>query len=336
MESRKDALRMVLKFDDIITDPYMLQQGYIYRDGFIFTFGQDNPAVFNRIVIRKPERARDFSNNLGFSYRSFEEHIELIDEHKIEKAHIICDNLDFIVNCPSLKDVIISPSFDADESFDYSPLYKMPNLKTVYCKTEYGDFEQYSVTLDCLAIKNLENISVDTNGCIGYEKVTTLKKLWLANHKRIVDFNDVSSSQMLQDVTLLNCSIKSLSGIYKCPKLHSLSLWNNRKLTDISELNSISSSLIELSIESCSKIEDFSVLQHLNNLQILHLSGNNIIPDLSFLKHMKNLKIFTFTVNVLDGNLDKCKSIPYVSCKNRKHYNLKDIDLPKNLSGDRR
>ena len=44
---------------------------------------------------------------------------------------------------------------------------------------------------------------------------------------------------------------------------------------------------------------------------------------------MKNLKTFIFNMNVKDGDLTPCLDLSYVSVKNRKHYNLKDADLPK-------
>ena len=45
---------------------------------------------------------------------------------------------------------------------------------------------------------------------------------------------------------------------------------------------------------------------------------------------MKGLKTFVFSVNVRDGDLSPALNLSYVySEKNRKHYNLKDKDLPK-------
>ena len=47
-------------------------------------------------------------------------------------------------------------------------------------------------------------------------------------------------------------------------------------------------------------------------------------------KKMKKLKTFILDMNVLDGDLTPCLDIPYVTCiRDRRHYNLKDSDLPK-------
>ena len=45
---------------------------------------------------------------------------------------------------------------------------------------------------------------------------------------------------------------------------------------------------------------------------------------------MKNLKTFVFNMYVDDGDLEQCKNLSYVYSEvDRKHYNVKDKDLPK-------
>ena len=52
--------------------------------------------------------------------------------------------------------------------------------------------------------------------------------------------------------------------------------------------------------------------------------------DSTEVKKMKKLKTFILDMNVLDGDLTPCLDISYVTCgKDRRHYNLKDSDLPK-------
>lgn len=171
---------MVLDIDEIITDPYLLREGYIFRDGFVFSMGEEYPTIFNRIVIRVPERAREDKVRTGYSYRTLEEHIELINHYGIKKAMVICDDLNFILNCPSIDDIEVWPSFEAPSGFDYSVLYKMPNLKAVYCRAIYGAYEQYKADIDYSKIKGLEQITMSDNGHSGYEKVPTLKKYGFA------------------------------------------------------------------------------------------------------------------------------------------------------------
>ena len=321
-----------LNLNELITDHFILVEGYIIRDGYFFIEGKKNSNIFNRIVIRKPDLARADEMRMGYSYRTLEEHIELINKYQIENAHIICDNLDFILKCPSLKDLDIFPSFDAKENFDYSVLYKMPNLKSLYCKTSYGDCGQYKTILDYSYISGLEELSMDTDGHVKFETVSTLKEMWISGNKKIRSFAGVSCSPILQGVTFLGCGIQSLDGIENHKMMKSLTLWHNYSLKDISALAHVSDTLTELVIDACSKIKDFTVLDSLENVEFLSLDGNNVLPNLEFLKKMKKLKVFTFTMNVEDGDLSNCMEIPYVSCRNRKHYNIKDRELPKNLS----
>lgn len=322
---------MVLDINEIITDPYMLREGYIFRDGFVFTSGQDNPVIFNRIVIRVPDRAREDKVRTGYSYRTLEEHIELINHCNIEKALIICDDLKFILNCPSINDIEVWPSYEAKEAFDYSVLYEMPNLRSVDCKIIYGAYEQYKANIDYSKIKGLEKLFMVDGGHNGYEKVPTLKEIWISGNKKIHDFGSITCSKMVEKTTVFSCGIRSLEGIEKQTALTDLSLWHNYSLRDISALENVSDTLKDLSIDACSKIQDFEVLNSLENLEYLSLEGNNKIPNLQFLKTMKKLKVFVFTMNVEDGDLSLCMNTPYVSCRNHKHYNLKDDDLPKNL-----
>ena len=106
---------------------------------------------------------------------------------------------------------------------------------------------------------------------------------------------------------------------------------NNRTLQDISSLSSVRESLRALRIENCPQITDFSVLKKLINLEHLELSGNNTLPSLDFLSMLPKLKTFLFSMNVADGDITPCLSLSYVYMeRGRRHYNLKDRDLPKN------
>ena len=54
------------------------------------------------------------------------------------------------------------------------------------------------------------------------------------------------------------------------------------------------------------------------------------MPNLKFLETMPKLKTLILNMMVADGDLSLCLNLSYVYLqKNRKHYNLKDSDLPK-------
>lgn len=129
---------------------------------------------------------------------------------------------------------------------------------------------------------------------------------------------------------MIKCELHSLDGIENSKKMQCLYLHYNRSLRDINALSKVKKTLRALRIENCPKIEDFSVLGELENLELLELTGKNSLPDLQFIKKMKNLKTFVFDMNVMDGDLSPCLDLSYVhSRKNRKHYNVKDKEMPR-------
>ena len=320
---------MIEELNKTVTDGYVLRHGFIVRDGFVFVLG-DKPAVYDTLLIRSPSDAVGPIKH-AYASKTLDEHIMLINQYQLEKAKIICRDLSFIVQCPSLKEISIYPDDFGSDSFDYSPLYSMPNLKSVCCQTQYGIHGQYKAYVDYSKMKGLREIGAAGSGHNGYETVSTLETLWISNCKKHRDFQNISCSDQLQDVTLMQCGIRELNGIEKHKKLSSLALYHNRCLSDISSLASLGDSLRILAIEGCPKISDFTFLSALRKLEHLQLYGSNMLPTLSFLKEMPNLKTLTFTMNVEDGDLTLCMNVPYASCKNRKHFNLKDAQLHKNI-----
>lgn len=315
-----------------ITELEDLSNAYIIRDGFVFTSGDEPANIFDSIVIRYPETADTFSPKIGFSSKPLEEHIELINKFQLEKAVVIADSIDFLTQCPSLKYLNIYPSDSADESFDYSPLYSMPEIKYLRCRTMLGLHEKSFTTVDYSKINGLKKIYLSGKGHLNFEKVTSLESLSADNNRTFKTLKGISSSDELHNLNLLQCGIESVEGIADFKSIERVSLGYNKKLNSINDLSAAANTLRVLMIQNCPKITDFSVLSKLENLEHLYLTGSNEIESLSFIKNMKKLKTFLFSVNVLDGDLTPCLDLKYASClKGRKHYNLKEKDLPKNL-----
>ena len=320
---------MGLMIDEVITDHLILREGCVLRSGFVFIQGQDYPPVFDRLLIRCPVRAQTNINMRGHSYKTLDEHIALINEYRLTKAAVICDDLSFITKCPSIKDIRVYPSFDAKPSFDYSPLYALPNLQTVSVRTRYGEGEKYRTTIDYSKIPNLQGVSAIGDGHLHLNEVPTLKKIWRSGDKKLRDLFQLSCSTQVEDLTVFSCGVHSLSGCEQYRNLTSVHLLLNRSLSDISALKYTSSTLKQLAIEGCPRIKDFSVLSTLKELEHLQLDGSNTLPSLDFLKEMKHLRAFTLSMKVEDGDMSNCLALPYATCKNYKHYNLKNEDLPK-------
>ena len=203
----------------------------------------------------------------------------------------------------------------------------MPKIKSLLIND--SDLGTLKSRIDYSKIKGLESVSVSEKMHLNFEKIETLKTLKIGSWNK-QDLRELFCSNQLDTLYMAQCGIHSLEGIEQSKKMQCLYLHYNRSLQDISALKNVKGTLKALRIENCPKIEDFSVLEELENLELLELSGKNTLPDLQFLKQMKNLKTFIFNVNVVDGDLTPCLDLSYVySEKNRKHYNLKDKDLPK-------
>lgn len=320
---------MISEIQKRVTDLDALRRGFVVRNGFVFTKTTHVP-VFDTLVIRQPCDAVSSSISSPKSEWSLEKHIQLVKEYQLEKAVIVCDDLSFITQCPSLTSLAVYPSLDTQNDFDFSPLYQLPNIRELYCATAYGDKDQFRSTIDYSRINSISHLSMAGPGHLGYEELPSLEKLWISGSERHDDFSNISRSALLKDVTMIQCGIKTLNGLNNHLQMQDLAVYHCRSLTDVSALTHVSKTLRSLTIENCPGITDFSVLEKLSELEHLHLYGNNVLPDLSFLRAMKKLVTFCFTMNVQNGDLSLCMDIPYVSCKNRKHYNIKDRNLPKN------
>ncbi len=319
-----------LKPHVVISEPL---DGPVYFNMTRFAPLADGFAFCNKdyLVIINPPDVLWESPVVPRSRKTLEEHIQYIQENQIKKALVVAEDISFLLQCPSLEHLQIIPPYSAT-TFDYSPLYDMPNLKRLNCQTVYGPKDNLSADVDYSRISGLEHLHLfGKKGHHNLNAVRGLRTLSFAQgqpaSKTLADL-DVAS---LEDLDLCQSPVPTLAGLENAKKLSKLGLSHCRQLEDISALSSIRESLTMLDIEACGKIKDFSVLAELRNLEHLRLYGSNSLPDLRFLENMPKLKTFTFTMNVLDGDLSLCMNVPYASCRNKKHYNLKDADLPKRL-----
>lgn len=157
-------------------------------------------------------------------------------------------------------------------------------------------------------------------------------KLWWTQDKQAKNFLSLECTDFLKEATLIQCSITSLDGIDKFFDMQSVHLYYLRSLSDISTLEKCANSLRALTIESCPRVTDFSVLYTLNKLEHLNLMGSNVLPDLKFLEHMPNMKTFVWSMPVADCDLSPCLRLPYASyTRGKRGYNYKDRDLPHKL-----
>lgn len=308
-----------------------LAKGYSIRDGYVFT-AFDRSNIHDAIVIRKPETADSWTPKLGMSSRTVSEHIDYVNGNKIVKAVIIAEDISFICQCPSLKCLRIIPSDTSGDGFDFSPLYDIPSIKKLECHTTYGTCGMHKSTIDYSCIGEIDELVIpDGQGSINYNRIPSLRSLTIADASgKEGDLRDFFCSSHLEKLSLLQCRIRSLNGLERSSAIQSVELSYLRSLSDISALEYAMSTLTSLTIENCPKISDFSVLSSLYALEHLELYGGNTLPNLKFITGMGKLKTFAFSMDVADGDLTPCLTIPYTySQKNRKHFNLKDSELSK-------
>lgn len=302
----------------------------IERDGFMFTSVTAPANILDGIVLRNPETCDCSSPKRSFSKRSLEDHIKLINEYKLEKACVIAENLEFLLQCPTLKYLEIIPPKTAPENYDYSPIYRIPEIRYLEASTEYGLLHAPShTTIDYSKIKGLKKVIIGEKGHNNINKLNQLEELYMFDSE-LGNLKDMEFKNTLKHLAINQTGSKTLEGIKEYKNLQRIDLFYERKLNDVSEIGELADNLRFLSVQNCPKITDFSFLEKLENLEFLDLDGRNKIPNLSFLKKLPKLKMFIFSMEIEDGDLTPCLDVPYVRCdKGKKYYNLKNADLPK-------
>ena len=87
----------------------------------------DHSKEKDTIVLIHPFTAMWEAPILPRCTKPLEEQIEYIRQHNIKKAIVVAENIEFLRQCPSLEYLKIIPS-DTVSTFDYSPLYDLPNI----------------------------------------------------------------------------------------------------------------------------------------------------------------------------------------------------------------
>lgn len=261
------------------------------------------------------------------------EYIDFINSNGITKAKVTMPTLDGIQKCRSLKYLHIIPPQTVTTGYDFSPLYDMPEIVSLFCNNCSGFNWRRINEIDYSRIKGLKALSCEANrGAKNFERISGLKSLTVFSFgTKGKGIEDLFCSTELDTLKMQSCRNSSLDGIEKSRKMTCVYLYLNRNLQDISALRNNSDTITSLNIENCPKISDFSVLHELTKLENLTLWGSNTLEDLSFIKKMPNLKTLRLSMNVLDGDLSECKRLSFV-CVDRihRHYNVKEAELPQN------
>ncbi len=288
-------------------------------DGFAFASLIDENVCDALIIKENPDALCVYEEYFAGS-RTLEECIEYVNNNKIEIAIIIGNDLSFLNRCPSIKRFVFYLNTENRETPKMSYLSKLRGIKS------------FGIS----GFDGIDKLSINGTSPLLFQKLKTLKYLSLCSYdveskkanERISTFEDFDLPKLVK-LSASQCNISSLEGIQNCPSLQWINLDYMKNLADISSLATLAPTLRALCIDHCPKITDFSVISKLNNLEYLELRGKNEIPSLDFIKNLPNLKLINLSMNVLDGDFSALKNVRYADVICKRHYNLKNKDLPK-------
>ena len=252
--------------------------------------------------------------------------------------------LDSIVNKDAIKKIGVHVDFEDEASIER--LYNFKNLDSLVVI----NFTKNNICIDVSRFPKL--VALTINGqvdLIGLDKIQ-LKKLLINENKKIAnkswgktieeleithskpvileEFNELSN---LKNLELIQSSITSLAGIENFKNLECLTVGYCPKLLDISAISNCTK-LRKIEFENTKKITSFNPLTALKNLQGLILSDCGEISSLQFINDLSNLKFLSFVgTNIVDGDLTPCLRLKYAATFNKRHYNIKEDELPKKL-----
>lgn len=206
-------------------------------------------------------------------------------------------------------------------SINLEGIEKFNNLEYLHCSCDI------TTTIDLSVFKKLKELSLTWS-----PKIQNIETLETLEHLSLRKFNgNIKIIQKLVGLKRLLLfeaySFENLDFIKRLLKLNFFLIDRGRKLNDISGLISISSTLEELQISKCKKIDYKNTLHELISLKKLMISESANLPNLSFISRLKKLNFFSFVdTKVVDGNLSILKDIEYVGFLNKRHYTHKNVD----------
>lgn len=326
MRSAAEAFREEL---GQVVDHSALVQRVILRKGFEFVAIRHPANVYDAVVIRHPSPPPRYGENGVYSQHTMEAFVDFINHYGIEKAEVMTEDISFLTRCPSLKHLNIIMPRTAAKDFDFSPLYGLEEVRSLFCRINGGEAAGKVSKPDYSRIPGLEYLSVSSPGVADLRNLPALKTLLIYGSAQ-GDLQGLFTSPELDTLEISFSGIHSLEGIAAAPKMQCLYLVRNRSLADIAALSQVRKTLRALRIQNCPKITDFSVLEELENLEYLFLEGSNVLTSLGFIRNLPKLKTLIAEMKIEDGDLTPCLDLSYAYCGAiRRHYNLKDKDLPR-------
>lgn len=116
------------------------------------------------------------------------------------------------------------------------------------------------------------------------------------------DMSELSVLPSLTSLELVTCSLSNLNGLSKANKIQHLLLHYLKNLSDISELRSFTSPLMELHFENCPKIDDYSPIGSCELIERLIFERSASVKGFEFLRPLSKLKFLSFVGTKFDDD----------------------------------
>lgn len=237
----------------------------------------------------------------------------------INDLYYLKHEIEFLEKCPNIQEININSPFVQD----FSPLYHMKNLKTLY-------LEEPKEQIDLSSLNTLEELALSWNKKVkGLGECKNLKILRLWKYKpKNGNLEEISKLNKLEELILTQTQIMSLKGCGKLDNLEKLELNYINKLEIIDEIENNSNMLKNLKFDSCKKIRNHEYVKCLKELELLAFDNCGDILSIGFIKELPKLKSFIFVnTNIMDGDLSPCLGLRYVGFLDKKHYSHKRTDF---------
>lgn len=252
------------------------------------------------------------------------EEIQQLNTLQNEYVELSLDALCCLKHFPNIKHLILTPGTINPD--DLGSLY---GLRIESLKLDFYTYEIDNCTIDLGSFPELKLIFARTQYCFAnIHECSSLKTLivqeWLTPNLKYL------SGSSIQALNIMSGNLSSLNGIKGIRGLISLSLSNQKRLSDCSQLEI--NCLESLGIENCGKVDvmDLPVLPY---VRMLYLSGRKKIPNIHTILHLAPMiEWLLLDQQVEDGDLAPLNSLKHVVIfSDCRHYSHKNSELPKSI-----
>lgn len=213
------------------------------------------------------------------------------------------------------------------KKIDLCGLNKLPFLEELSIGEEYNN-----LTLSNLS--NLQSLYLNDGKFIGLETLDKLKELTIINgNAAAFSVNNFMENSSIESLSIYNTKGQiDFSFLLKLSNLNKLDLYNVKAKVDMQLFNSFAETLQQLKIEKCKKLEHLEdCLVKFNSLNYLSLIDSVPISNAKSVSQLKSIeKVMVLGASYfIDGNISWLKDLRHISIDDKKHYSLKNDQLPK-------